>query len=200
MGEEKQATLIDILPHDEDLREWLDITGYHNVPYRSKILGRRRAIAALDAQRDKLLAEMEAEERGISASIGGSVLSSTMLPPPIPNKVEARAESASTSTGNTALDTQRERLTSNKRPHSDVEDPREGNNLGKLPRIGDRSTSQRAKEDDGEDRGFRRPRPTGFDAARRSSFDRRGEIPNFRPRYDERERSREREFFSRPPS
>ncbi|OBT59794.1 hypothetical protein VE03_10738, partial [Pseudogymnoascus sp. 23342-1-I1] len=52
----RTPTLEALLPY---LREWLEITGYYNAPFRDKILSRRRAIAALDAQRMKLVAEME---------------------------------------------------------------------------------------------------------------------------------------------
>jgi YTH domain-containing protein 1 len=62
--EARSPTLTKLLHHDEDLREWLEISGYHNGPYRDKILNRRRAIAAIDAQRNVLLAEVEAEECG----------------------------------------------------------------------------------------------------------------------------------------
>ncbi|RFU31657.1 hypothetical protein B7463_g4696, partial [Scytalidium lignicola] len=77
-------TLEQLLPFDGDLKEWLEITGFHNVDYRDKILSRRRAIAALDAQREKLLAEMEAEERGVVPVVSGAnQIRSSILPLPI---------------------------------------------------------------------------------------------------------------------
>ncbi len=198
--EQKPPTLNDLLPHDEDLREWLVITSYHNAPYRNKILNRRRAIAALDAQRDKLLAEMEAEERGgLPAAVGSQISVSSMLPPPIPNKVVGRIEPPLTSAGNSMIDTQHDRVVSNKRPYSDVQDPREEPVGGKVARVDDRLYGQRVKDEDEldyrrprikeeEDFDYRRPRSSGFEPARRSSIDRRDE------RYDVRGRSREREI------
>jgi hypothetical protein len=214
--EQEPPTLNDLLPLDEDLREWLDITGYHNAPYRNKILNRRRAIAALDAQRDKLLAEMEAEERGgVPAAIGSQTPASSMLPPPIPNKVAGgRVEPPLTSAGNSMVDTQRDRVVSNKRPYSDVQDPRDEAVGGKVARIEDRPYGPRVKEEDGldyrrsrikeeEDVDYRRPRSTGYESARRSSIDRRDERYDVRGRSRERERERElspgrRAYESRP--
>jgi hypothetical protein len=198
--EQKPPMLNDLLPHDDDLREWLVITGYHNAPYRNKILNRRRAIAALDAQRDKLLAEMEAEERGgLPVAIGGQTPTPSMLPPPIPNKVQVggRAEPPLTSAGNSTIDTQRDRVVSNKRPYSDVQDPRDEPFGGKVARIDDRPYNQRVKEEhdpdfrrlrNKEDDDDYRPRSSGFESARRSSIDLRDD------RYAVRGRSREREL------
>jgi YTH domain-containing protein 1 len=196
--EQNPPTLNDILPIDDDLREWLDITGYHNAPYRNKILNRRRAIAALDAQRDKLLAEMEAEERGgLPVVIRNQTPASSMLPPPIPNKLGGRIEPPLTSAGNSTVDTQHDRVISNKRPYSDVQDPRDEPIGGKFARVDDRPSSQRAKEEDEvgfrrprikeEEEEYRRPHSSGFDGARRPSIDLRDN------RYEVRGRSRERE-------
>ncbi|KAL2075838.1 hypothetical protein VTL71DRAFT_781 [Oculimacula yallundae] len=194
--EQKPPTLVDLLPLDEDLREWLEITGYHNATYRSKILNRRRAIAALDAQRDKLLAEMELDERGgVPPVTGTQGLPSSMLPPPIPNKIGDRAEPASRATGAVSSDSPRDRVVSNKRPHSDVDDQRsEVNGGGKLARIDDRSyQSERIKEEDGPE--YRRPRSGGLNTPRRSPpVERREREPSpSRPRYGSRGRSRERD-------
>lgn len=216
--EQKLPTLNDLLLLDEDLREWLDITGYHNAPYRNKILNRRRAIAALDAQRDKLLAEMEAEERGgLPAAIGSQTSASTMLPPPIPNKVVGgRVEPPLTSTGNSTVDSQRDRVVSNKRPYSDIQDPRDEPVGGKVARIDDRPYGPRVKQEDEldyrrprlkeeEDVDYRRPRSSGYEPARRLSIDRRDERYGVRGRSREREREREispgrRAYENRPPA
>lgn len=112
-------TLAQLLPYNDDLREWLEITGYHNAPYRDKILNRRRAIAALDAQRNALLAEMEAEERGGPPLAG--VPSSIMLPPPIPAKSVIRPDTLP-STNVTSSEPHRDCVVSNKRPYSDLQD------------------------------------------------------------------------------
>ncbi|KAL5330844.1 hypothetical protein ACEPPN_000369 [Leptodophora sp. 'Broadleaf-Isolate-01'] len=207
--EQKPPTLDDLLPLDENLREWLEITGYHNAPYRSKMLNRRRAIAALDAKRDQLLAEMEAEERGgLPAVAGGQVPASSMLPPPIPNKVGGRAESVVTPSGDIASDPQRDRVVSNKRPYSDIGDPRGEVNGGKVARTDDRGYQpQRTKEEDGPE--YRRPRSSGVDTSRHSPLVDRRERETSRPRYESRGRSRDRDsspgpgrraFESRPPA
>ena len=195
--EPNPSTLNDLLSHDNDLREWLEITGYHNAPYRNKILTRRRAIAALDAQREKLLAEMEAEERGgLPIAISSHIPTSSMLPPPIPNKVEARAESALPQAATSTTDSQRDRVVANKRPYSDVQDSRDEPNGAKVARIEDRPYSQRIKGEEElrrprikeeEEEGYRRPRSRGFEPSRRSSIDAQDD------RYAVRARSRERE-------
>lgn len=183
----KPPTLQELLPLDDDLREWLDITGYHNAPYRNKILNRRRAIAALDAQRDKLLAEMEAEERaGIPSAIVGQIPTSSMLPPPPPNKAEPVSAAP---TINVEPDAQRDRPISNKRPYS--EDQREGLNSGKMARLEDRMQAPRVKEEEHYD--FRRPRSRGNEMVHRP-FDPRDDRDSPRGRYDGRSWSRERDL------
>ncbi|PVH89900.1 YTH-domain-containing protein [Cadophora sp. DSE1049] len=197
--EQKPPTLEDLLPLNEDLREWLEITGYHNAPYRNKILNRRRAIAALDAQRDQLLAEIEADERGgLPVVAGGQVPPSSMLPPPIPNKVGGRTESVGAPSGDIASDPQRDRVISNKRPYSDVGDQRgEVNGGAKIARTDDRGYQpQRVKEEDVSD--YRRPRSGGFDTSRRSPPFERRERDTSRPRYESRGRSRERDSSPGP--
>jgi YTH domain-containing protein 1 len=169
--EQKPPTLEALLPHDEDLREWLEITGYHNAPYRDKILSRRRAIAALDAQRMKLVAEMEAEERGGIAAVPGS----SMLPPTLPNKTGSRIEP------NATQDAQNDRLSSNKRRFSDVQDSPADGSIGKLARTD--SNSQRLKEE--EESEYRQQQSNGFSSSRRSSFDRRDERDGQRGRYED---------------
>ena len=165
--EARQPTLDDVLPHDEDLREWLEITGYHNGAYRDKILNRRRAIAALDAQRNALLAEMEAEERGGIQPLGGlPTPSSAMLPPPIPNKTGDRAETSSKPPPTAPETQQRDRVVSNKRPHSDSQDARDESSA-KIARTNDRGP--RFKQE--EDVDYGRPRSSDYDTSRRSSFD-----------------------------
>ncbi|XMA15643.1 hypothetical protein WAI453_008434 [Rhynchosporium graminicola] len=189
--EQKPSVLSDLLPLDEDLREWLEITGYHNITYRSKILNRRRAIAALDAQRDQLLAEMEQDERGgVPPATGSQPLPSTMLPPPIPNTVGGRAEAASIPA--VPSDTSRDRVITHKRPHSDVDEQRsEVNGGGKLARTNDRGYQSRMKEEDEPE--YRRPRSGVYDTPRRSPDIERRERELSSPRYGPRGRSRERD-------
>ncbi|KAF8866804.1 YTH-domain-containing protein [Acephala macrosclerotiorum] len=201
--EQVVPSLDDILPHDEDLREWLAITGFFNEPYRKKILNRRRAIAALDAQRDKLLAEMEIEERGgIPAPALAQPSVASMLPPPIPNKLGGRAESVPAPA---TLAVESQRVVSNKRPYSEVQDVRDAPVAEKTPRIEEKSTPQRAKDDEEVD--HRRPRSSGFDSSRRFSASRRDDEDPFRHRYEGRGRSRERDvspgrraYENRPPA
>lgn len=204
--EAKPPTLEELLPHDEDLREWLEITGYHNVSYRSKTLNRRRAIAALDAQRNAILAEMAAEEPGGVPAVGAiPTTSTTMLPPPIPNRAGDRAEPSPKPT-NTLPEPQRERVVSNKRSHSDVQDIREESSA-KIARTNDRGSRTEQEEDD-----YGRPRSSSYDPSRRRSFDdRRDDRASSRPRLEEgrgrgRGSSREREmspgrkaYENRPP-
>jgi YTH domain-containing protein 1 len=202
-------TLADLLARDEDLREWLDITGYHNAPYRDKILSRRRALAKLDAERKRLLADIEADERsGLPPTSGPQTPASSMLPPPIPNKVGPKTEST-LSPMETTDNSKRDRVVSNKRAHSDVDDGRDRSPSGKTARTDDRGP--RIKEE--EDYDHRRPRSSGFGAHRWSSTDHRDERGSPRHRYDEdrnlrgdRGHSRDRDispgrraYESRPP-
>jgi hypothetical protein len=154
-------TLAQLLPYDQDLREWLEITGYHNASYRDKILHRRRAIAELDAQRRKLVAEMEAEERG-PLQVGPEPLTSTpvMLAPPLP----AKAAVPVLTPGSAESVPRRDSAPSNKRSYSDIQDARDENSPGKLQRIEHRGSRD-------EDAVSRHPRSVGYDLPRRSSTD-----------------------------
>jgi hypothetical protein len=82
-------TLAQLLLVDEDLKEWLDVTGYHHTEYRNKILNRRRAIAALDAQKAKLLNEEIEERGGLQPQTNSQTSVLGMLPPVIPTKMGA---------------------------------------------------------------------------------------------------------------
>lgn len=139
-------TLEQLLPHDNDVREWLEITGYHNVDYRSKILERRRKIAILDAQREQLIAEMAAEEGGMRAP------TQSMAPPPAPPKPEPSVLAAS------AGGAQRDLPVANKRTYSEMEPRKDSGGPDKMPRLEDRA--QRVKDDDLDGR---RPNSRGGD-------------------------------------
>ncbi|TVY46280.1 hypothetical protein LOCC1_G003813 [Lachnellula occidentalis] len=205
---QKPSTLEDVIAHDEDLREWLEITGYHNAPYRDKILSRRRALAKLDAERKKLLADIEADERsGLPPNPGPQASASSMLPPPIPNKVGFQTEST-TSPIETMEESKSDRLNSIKRAHSEVDDGRDASFSGKIARIDDRGP--RIQEEDDYDN--RRPRSSGPGAHRWQSSDHRDERSP-RHRYDDDRDSRDRAdsrdrnvspgrraFESRPPA
>ncbi|TVY27601.1 30-kDa cleavage and polyadenylation specificity factor 30 [Lachnellula hyalina] len=168
---QKLSTLDDVLTHDEDLKEWLEITGYHNAPYRDKILSRRRALARLDAERKRLLADIEADERsGLPPTPGPQTSVSSMLPPPIPNKVGPQNETTTLPTEKMD-ESKSDRLNPIKRAHSDVDDGRDGGFSGKIARIGDRGP--RIKDEDDYD--HHRPRSSGSSAQRWQSTDHRDE-------------------------
>ncbi|RDL39607.1 uncharacterized protein BP5553_03947 [Venustampulla echinocandica] len=192
--ERTHTTLADILPQDDDLKEWLEITGYHNIPYRDKVLSRRRALANLDAQRKMILADIEAEERGGLPPTSAIQTPAAMLPPPIPEKSRNSAEPMSMSML-TVPDVQPRRVFSNKRAYSNIEDTEDGG-LAKVARIDDRVQEPRVKEEESE---HYRPRSSGFSSSRRSSTDLRNERDSSRPGYDidsstyGRGRSRERD-------
>jgi YTH domain-containing protein 1 len=186
--EARLPTLAQLLPHSDDLREWLEITGYHNVPYRDKILKRRRAIAELDAQRSRLLAEIEADERaGIPVAVPSNT-SSVTLAPTFPNKAAVRAEPTP------GLDLAesgpyRDYVVSNKRSYSDIRDPYGENGLRKTQRTDDRHPRE-------DDITFQRPK-SSYESLCQLSSDYSHERDSFRTRYDEgrgygRRSSRER--------
>ncbi|TVY36828.1 Zinc finger CCCH domain-containing protein [Lachnellula subtilissima] len=206
---QKLSTLDDVLAHDEDLKEWLEITGYHNAPYRDKILSRRRALARLDAERKKLLADIEADERsGLPPTPGPQTSVSSMLPPPIPNKVGPQTEITISPTEKME-ESKGDKLIPIKRAHSDVDDGRDGGFSGKIARIDDRGP--RIKDEDDYD--HRRPRSSGSSAQRWQPTDHRDERSPPRHRYDDDRDSRDRgdsrdrnispgrrAFESRPPA
>ncbi|KAI9745551.1 MAG: hypothetical protein M1818_001085 [Claussenomyces sp. TS43310] len=72
--------------YDEELEEWLELTGYNDVESRRKILRRRRALAELEAQKAKILEEIEQEEHGggMIAFRNTSIPRSSMPPPAVP--------------------------------------------------------------------------------------------------------------------
>ncbi|POS84327.1 hypothetical protein EPUL_004203 [Erysiphe pulchra] len=161
--------LQDVLLHDVDLKEWLEITGFNNRPYRDKILGRRRAIAALDAQREKLIAEIEAEERG-GIPIQSQPFSSSMLPPPIPiSKPGDRLGFTSTASNISTVPYERHNIGPNKRSFSQSQDHWLENGPGKIARTDNINYSQWTKDELSSD--SRRPRSSGHDTASRQVFD-----------------------------
>ncbi|RKF54939.1 hypothetical protein OnM2_093026 [Erysiphe neolycopersici] len=167
--------LQDVLLHDVDLKEWLEITGFNNKPYRDKILGRRRAIAALDAQREKLIAEIEAEERG-GIPIQSQPFSSSMLPPPIPiSKPGERFASTPTTSNISNVPYERHNIASNKRSFSQSQDYSLENGPGKIARTDNINYSQWAKDDLSFD--SRRPRSSGHDNGSRQILDHYDDLP-----------------------
>ena len=57
------ANLQELLHHDPDLKDWLEITGYFDIEYRGKILADTREIRKLDERKHRLVADIEAERR-----------------------------------------------------------------------------------------------------------------------------------------
>ncbi|KHJ33950.1 hypothetical protein EV44_g1136 [Erysiphe necator] len=162
-------TLQDVLLHDVDLKEWLEITGFNNRPYRDKILSRRRAIAALDAQREKLIAEIEAEERG-GIPIQSQPFSSSMLPPPIPiSKPGDRFGTMPPATTTSTVPYERQNVAPNKRSFSQSQDYWLENGPGKIARTDNMNYSSWAKDELSSD--IRRPRSSGHDTAIRHVID-----------------------------
>lgn len=206
---QRLPVLADILAQDEDLKEWLEITGYHNAPYRDKILHRRRALAKLDAERNKLLADIAQDERSpLPPTPGPPPSASSMLPPPIPNKAESKSEPIVSPAGSSS-DLKREKNVSSKRVYSEVEGGSSRTSAGKFPRVDEREP--RVKEE--EDYNHRRPRSSGFGAPSWSSSDHRDERspPNHRYAEDRSTRGRgssrergispgRRAYESRPPA
>ena len=173
---ESKPTLDQVLPYDADLREWLDITGYHNREYRDKILIRRRKIAALDAQKAQLLLEMEIEERGGHPATGGtsSLINTAMPPPPThvkqPTPIRVRPDINQYGIDS---ETERNRVASNKRAYSPLERDEPGS-LNKIARTEEgriaerRGSRSRIKDEEDEHRGSR---SFGYDPYRSDRHD-----------------------------
>lgn len=187
--EEVPTTLAQLLPFDRDLREWLLITGYHNVAYRDKILGPRRQLAALDEQRAKLVAEMARAEREAPPPSFGQ--SPSLLLPSASTKQSFLSDYPSASSV-----VARDFAPSNKRSFSDVQDsPENGIARNKLARPNDPKNDQPKEQD-------KRPRSREDESAAWRD-DRDGRYEDRRP---PRSRSRDREaspgqygFEGRPP-
>jgi YTH domain-containing protein 1 len=170
-------TLAQLLLVDEDLKDWLDVTGYHNAEYRNKILNRRRAIAALDAQKAKLLEEMEIEERGGVPTVTNTQVSAAgMLPPPIPSKMGALASSVK-KTDDIPIRTDNERsssTTSNqdlgvKRTYTDYRGSQDGGDVEKVGRVEDSGRGMGIKIKSDSQAEDHRPYSSGPDSSRRRS-------------------------------
>ncbi|KAL3423798.1 hypothetical protein PVAG01_05545 [Phlyctema vagabunda] len=170
-AENRQAapTLEQVLEHDNDLKDWLDFTGYHNSGFRERKLAAHRKIAALDAQKEKILAELASQEHGISTL-------STMAPPAAPTKASDKTIAPST-------DVIEKRVSSNKRPYSDFQEQYESGLNSKISRYEDRGRVREEIED-------RRPKSGGYNSSRRSSFDYLNDERNYYGREDGRIRGR----------
>lgn len=186
-------TLTDLLFVDADLREWLAITRYHDTEYRNKTLNRRRAIAALDAQKAKLLEEMERDERGVAANVSQGTLAA-MLPPPAPSHplTAVAKEKAALLPENTERPVSRpvKQEAGNKRTYSDYQSPRADGGAEKIGRLDELGRGIRSRSENGAE--DRRPYSSGYDGSRRrsppieSNPSRREDIDYYRHQSEER--------------
>ncbi|KAH8668138.1 YT521-B-like domain-containing protein [Tricladium varicosporioides] len=183
-------TLADVLPHDNNLREWLDITGFHNASYRDNVLSKHRQLAQLDAQRLKLIADLEAERR--QGVLVGTQPPSTMLPPPFPNSTPLETPLAIIQNMPGICSN---RTITNKRPYSEVED--DGPSV-RLARADSRSQEMRMRDEDEYDRSY--SQSNWHMGPRRTSSNYREDRPPSHARYEDdrmvrgRENSLEREL------
>lgn len=207
-------TLAQLLPHDENLRDWLEITAYHDISYRDKTLKRHRTLAALkaqsdavNAQRDALIAEMQAEDPG-GFPLVERLIKTAMVPPSAPDKNTNKTETGA------IIDSRKPdlppgRVDSNKRSYSEVQNTRGDDGPSKIMRTDRReSRISQGNEDD-----YRRPmsRASNYDNSRRPSVERRVDRDSrhyddardrdsspFRRAHDSRQRDRSRGYASGP--
>ncbi|CCU76874.1 hypothetical protein BGHDH14_bgh01612 [Blumeria hordei DH14] len=168
------------VPHNADLREWLEITGFHDAPYRNKILSRRRAIAALDAQKERLLSEIESEVRGsLPTALRAQLQPSSMLPPPIPHyKAERQNETIATDTTTPPINDDFYHVSTNKRFYSQSQEPRVDIGPSKVARIHEKNYGPKVREEEIFD--DCRSRFGGYSIANPYSFNRHDTVV---PRY-----------------
>ncbi|KAK6606929.1 hypothetical protein H4I95_04578 [Botrytis cinerea] len=146
--ESRPPTLAQVLPHDTDLREWLDMTQYHDVVHRNKFLKTARALKELEEQKAKLLAGIQDGQSLVNFNVG-TLMNSLIQPQNTPAVTES-----------TDL---HDRLTSNKRNYSEVQDSQGEANHGKVARLEDREHENR-----------RRQSSVDYDTSRRANGDRGG--------------------------
>ncbi|ESZ99365.1 hypothetical protein SBOR_0235 [Sclerotinia borealis F-4128] len=178
--ESKPPTLAQILPHDADLREWLEMSQYHDLTHRNKVLKTARALKELESQKAKLLAGIQDNHSLVKYNMG-SLTTGLIMPP----------QNASATTEPTDL---RDRVTSNKRSYSEVQDSQEEVNYGKSARLEDREHEHR-----------RRQSSADYDSSRRANGDRGGRFEESRIRGRSHSNDREvspglRAYESRPPA
>lgn len=171
------TSLEQLLAVDEDLKEWLEITGYHKTEYRNKTLSRRRALAALDAQRakmdeerEKLLQELETHERGgglLAGSTPSKIIPTPMLPPPIPNKTSISPMLPREEALRDNNERPSKQETGTKRNYDDYRDSRIENSAEKSGRLDEAGRGYRIKSET-EDEG-RRSYPADRELSHRHS-------------------------------
>lgn len=161
----KLPTLEDLLEIDEDLRDWLQLTDYHNVEKRTKTLNRRRALAALDAQRAKLLEEEEMETGVASKVVKHTSTVLGMAPPLVPVKAAATSVVAPTPAAVPITKIEQKPTlhprdispvniqndTGNKRSYSEFRDFRGGRDEDKYERGGRKDDARRVKSERDDD-------------------------------------------------
>ncbi|KAB8299861.1 hypothetical protein EYC80_000107 [Monilinia laxa] len=130
--ESKPPTLAQILQHDDDLREWLEMTQYHDLTHRNKVLKTARALKELEDQKAKLLAGIQDDQSLVKYNIGSLMTGLIMQPQNVPATTEP-----------TDLHDQ---VISNKRSHSEVHDSEEEANYGKAARHEDRDHEYRRRQ------------------------------------------------------
>ncbi|RAL60214.1 hypothetical protein DID88_000834 [Monilinia fructigena] len=128
----KPPTLAQILQHDDDLREWLEITQYYDLTHRNKVLKTARALKELEDQKAKLLAGIQDDQSLVKYNMGSLTTGLIMQPQNVPATAEP-----------TDL---RDRVISNKRSHSEVHDSEEEANYGKAARHEDRDHEYRRRQ------------------------------------------------------
>lgn len=176
-GEEGISSgLAKLLETDHELRDWLKYTGYHDPTYRARFLDRRRKMAALKAQQDKLMEE-ELLDQGIKPHSGAN---SAILPgvlstsKPADTKRSSISSVSSTPTGLSRAKTSACAVPA-KRERDDENE--EGDRFSKLPRVSDASRDQLfAESGQQKDRPFSnhalRPNPS-YDPPSQDTFSRR---------------------------
>ncbi|KAI9646922.1 hypothetical protein NHQ30_004922 [Ciborinia camelliae] len=180
--ESKPSTLTQVLSHDVDLRDWLDLTLYHDTTHRTKVLKTARALKELETQKAQLLAGIQDNQSLVKYNMGSLMTGLIMQP-----------QNAPAATESTDL---RDRVTSNKRNYSEVQDPQEEANYGKSARLEDRDHEYR-----------RRQISADYDSSRRANGDRGGRSHFEESRNRGRSRSNDREvspglraYENRPPA
>ncbi|APA08162.1 hypothetical protein sscle_03g029320 [Sclerotinia sclerotiorum 1980 UF-70] len=119
--ESKPPTLAQVLPHDPDLREWLEMTQYHDLTHRNKLLKTARALKELEEQKAKLLAGIQ-DDQGLVKYNLGNLMNGSMT----------QSQDAPAITEPTDLS---DRVTSNKRNYSEVQDSHVEAIYGKAARL-----------------------------------------------------------------
>ena len=185
------TALQELLHHDGDLRDWLEITNYFNIQHRNDLLQNRREIRKLDERKNTLVAKFEAKLRA-----------PTLLAPHSPDSKTIQAE-VLVGPENRDSETPHNQTASKKRSHSEVEEAHHADAPTKTRCLGERVTrgyeSYRPKRDDPShyrDRGRYPSRTRYHDTPPRGRSRERDVSPNRRP-HDRRFPSPRRDIYDR---